>query len=293
MTSRDDSVQLRQMNPDDFAAADEVWRDAFATSTEFPQSSAPPTASEQAAAVARRAHLLSHDPVGSFVAESENGVVGFAQSHRREGTFVLAMLAVSPKFQEAGIGQRLLDAALDYATGCRAAYIFSSSDPRAIHRYVRAGFAMHPAVQVSGRKTGGDIAYERIRVSEGASGDVAYVESIDRALRGSGRSIDVSYWLESGSTLLLHEGEGYAVLSSNRLTALGALDESVARELLAAVLSGHPDGVLRSASWIAGEQQWAIAEAALQRATIEVHGSVMARGIEHLPRPYLPNGLFG
>ena len=203
------------------------------------------------------------------------------------------MLAVSPKFQEAGIGQRLLDAALDYATGCHAAYIFSSSDPRAIHRYVRAGFTMHPAVQVSPRQADGDIAYERIAVSDGGAEDLAYVESIDRALRGSGRSLDVTYWLESGSTLLLHEDEGYAVLSSNRLTALGALSEAVARELFRAVLSGHPDGVIRSASWIAGEQQWAIAEAAAQRATIEVHGSIMAKGVEHLPYPYLPNGLFG
>jgi hypothetical protein len=119
------------------------------------------------------------------------------------------------------------------------------------------------------------------------------VESIDRALRGSGRSIDVAFWLESGSTLLLHEDGGYAVLSSNRLTALGALEVPVAHELFGAVLSGHPDGVLRSASWIAGQQQWAIEEAAGRRATIEVHGSIMARGIERLPQPYLPNGLFG
>jgi predicted N-acetyltransferase YhbS len=291
MPSRHDSVTIRQMSSDDFAAADEVWRDAFATSSEFPQT--PPTASEQAAGLARRAHLLRHDPGGSFVAECDDAVVGFAQSHRREGTFVLAMLAVSPKFQEAGIGGRLLDAALDYATGGSAAYIFSSSDPRAIHRYVRAGFTMHPAVQVTARDTHGDVSYDRIRVSQGVAEDVAYVESIDRVLRGSARSIDVAFWLESGSTLLLHEEDGYAVLSSNRLTALGAANDTVARELFSAVLSGHPDGVIRSASWIAGEQQWAIAEAAMQRATIEVHGSVMARGIQRLPYPYLPNGLFG
>jgi predicted N-acetyltransferase YhbS len=292
MAGRDDSVTLRQMTSDDFAAADEVWREAFATSTEFPQSTTPPTPSEQSAGIARRAHLLRHDPDGSFVAERDGAIVGFAQSHRREGTFVLAMLAVSPKFQEAGTGQRLLDAALEYATGCRAAYIFSSSDPRAIHRYVRAGFTMHPAVQVTARSAVGDATYAHIRVSEGGADDIAYVASIDRAIRGSARSIDVAFWLEGGSTLLLHEENGYAVLSSNRLTALGALNDTVARELLSAVLSGYPDGVTRSASWIAGEQQWAIAEAAAQRAAIEVHGSIMARGIAHLPYPYLPNGLF-
>jgi predicted N-acetyltransferase YhbS len=292
MASQHDSVTLRQMNAGDFAAATEVWRDAFATSTEFPQSTMPPTATELAAGIARRTHLLRHDPGGSFVAEADDVIVGFAQSHRREGTFVLAMLAVSPKFQEAGIGQRLLDAALEYATGCGAAYIFSSSDPRAIHRYVRAGFTMHPAVQVSARRNS-DLSCDRVRVSKGGPEDIAYVESIDRALRGSGRTVDVAYWLESGSTLLLHEENGYAVLSSDRLTALGAANDTVARELFGAVLSGYPDGVIRSASWIAAEQQWAIAEAAAQRATIEVHGSIMARGMPHLPYPYLPNGLFG
>jgi predicted N-acetyltransferase YhbS len=292
MASQHDSVTLRQMNAGDFAAATEVWRDAFATSTEFPQSTMPPTATELAAGIARRTHLLRHDPGGSFVAEADDVIVGFAQSHRREGTFVLAMLAVSPKVQEAGIGQRLLDAALEYATGCGAAYIFSSSDPRAIHRYVRAGFTMHPAVQVSARRNS-DLSCDRVRVSKGGPEDIAYVESIDRALRGSGRTVDVAYWLESGSTLLLHEENGYAVLSSDRLTALGAANDTVARELFGAVLSGYPDGVIRSASWIAAEQQWAIAEAAAQRATIEVHGSIMARGMPHLPYPYLPNGLFG
>ena len=130
-------------------------------------------------------------------------------------------------------------------------------------------------------------------MSGGGNDDVALIESIDRAVRGSGRSVDVTFWLESGATLLVHDDGGYAVLTSNRLTALGATKEQVARELFAAVLAGHPDGVLRSASWIAGQQQWAIAEAAAQRATIEVHGSVMARDVERLPNPYLPNGLFG
>ena len=41
------------------------------------------------------------------------------------------------------------------------------------------------------------------------------------------------------------------------------------------------------------DQQWAIAQAAGDKATIEVHGAMMTRGVEALPRPYLPNGLFG
>lgn len=281
------------MTAADFTTADVVWRRAFATSTEFPQSTTPPTEAELAASIARRAHLLQHDPGGSFVAVIDDTVVGIAQSHRREGTFVLAMLAVAPEFQDAGVGQQLLAAALEYSSGTDAAYIFSSSDPRAIHRYVSAGFTLHPAVQLTGRLARSGSPPKSLRVSDGRAEDLDRVEAIDRALRGSGRRVDVAFWLANASTLLIHDGGGYAVLSSNRLAALGAGEERVARELLAAVLSGHPDGILRSASWIAGEQQWAIEEAALQRATIEVHGSVMAKGVGRLPNPYLPNGLFG
>ncbi|HEY5272388.1 MAG TPA: GNAT family N-acetyltransferase [Acidimicrobiales bacterium] len=293
MASRRETVALRNMTENDFAVANQVWRDAFATSTEFPSSPTPPTAAEHAAAVARRAHLLRHDPGGSFVAVADGEVIGIAQAHLREGTFVLAMLAVAPDFQDLGIGQRLLSAALDYSSGATAAYIFSSSDPRAIHRYVRAGFTLRPAVEITGREPIAELDLGHIRVSDGTPEDLEYVESIDRALRGSARGVDIAFWLEGGATLLLHEEAGYAVLSANRLNALGAANESVAGNLLAAVLSGHPDGVLRSASWIAGEQQWAIEQAARQRAKIEVHGAVMTRGIEHLPNPYLPNGLFG
>jgi predicted N-acetyltransferase YhbS len=285
MAAQHGAVTLRPMRAPDFDRADEVWRAAFATSTEFPQSSTPPTATERLASNARRAHFLRHDPGGSFVALVDDTIVGVAQSHRREGTFVLAMLAVAPEFQDAGIGRDLLDASLAYSRGAKAAYIFSSSDPRAIHRYLRAGFRLHPAVQITGRVLGEVATPGSIRVSSGEPPDLAYVESIDRALRGSGRSIDVA--------LLIHEHDGYAVLTSNRLAALGALEEPVARELFAAVLAGHPDGVLRSASWIAGQQQWAIEEATRQRATIEVRGSIMTRDVAVLPEPYLPNGLFG
>jgi hypothetical protein len=182
---------------------------------------------------------------------------------------------------------------LDYAEGCRFAYVFSSVDPRALHRYVRAGFRLRPAVRITPRALEPDRAPVGIRVASATEADLAYVASIDRQVRGSTRTDDIGFLLTSGSTLLIDERGGYAVLGPNRIATLGATNESTARRLFGAVLDGFPDGAVRSASWITGEQHWAIEEAAIRRAEIEVHGAVMTKGVAHLPYPYLPNGLFG
>jgi predicted N-acetyltransferase YhbS len=284
---------IRSMTDDDLVAADRVWMEAFATSTEFPPSPTPRTTDEVTAALERRAHLLLHDPAGSFVATIDDKVVGIAQSLLREGTFVLAMLAVTPGFQDLRIGEQLLTSALDYAKSAHAAYIYSSSDPRAIHRYLRAGFRLRPAIRITPKGMETTPRSSRLRISAGTMKDIAFVSEIDRAVRGSARSADVAYWLRAGATLVIHDDGGYAVLTPARLTALAATEEAIARELFGAVLEGFPDGVARPAGFIVGEQHWAIEEASSRRASIEVHGAVMTRGVERPPYPYLPNGLFG
>jgi ribosomal protein S18 acetylase RimI-like enzyme len=281
------------MSDADLVAADQVWLDAFATSTEFSRSATPRTDSELQADLARRSYLLRGDPDGSFVAVADGSVVGLAQSHRREGTFVLAKLAVAPGFQDRGIGKALLDQVLSYAEGCRAAYIFSSVDPRAIHRYISAGFKLRPAVRITPRPSDPGPVPPEIRLSDGNAEDLGRVEAIDRRVRGSARTSDVELWLSGGAALVIDDRGGYVVLGPNRITALAALDEQIARDLIGVALEGFPDGILRSGSWIAGDQHWAIEEAAKRHAEIEVHGAVMTRGVSELPYPYLPNGLFG
>lgn len=112
-------------------------------------------------------------------------------------------------------------------------------------------------------------------------------------MRDATRHLDVEYWLSAGITLVLFGDEGDALLGPNRLVALAATSHAVAGELFAAVLSGYPDGIARSAGWIVRQQQWAVETAAETGATIEVHGGVMTRRVEAFPAPYFPNGLFG
>ncbi|HVB05241.1 MAG TPA: GNAT family N-acetyltransferase [Acidimicrobiales bacterium] len=280
------ALDIRTMRDSDVEEADTLWRAAFAGLGEGP----PPERSdkERALDLSRFRHLLGTDPLGSAVAEVDGRVAGFCQAHRREKTFVLGMLGVHPDFQDRGIGKRLLERALSYGEGSTAQYIFSSMDPRALHRYVRAGFSLHPTVFAT--KRAGAPEGDELTAAPGSAGELAVVADIDRAVRGSARSEDVGFWLRAGQRLVLDEEGGYAVVSANRLTTLAARTEEVARRLLERVLRSPGEIGL---SWIAAEQQWAVETAATAGCTLVVRGAVMSRGVEALPAPYLPNGLFG
>lgn len=82
-------------------------------------------------------HLLNTGEMR--VAERDGRIVGFAALVTRGGVSYLAELFVRPEEQSAGVGKRLLDAVLP-ADG-RTACTVSSSDPRALALYVRAGMA--------------------------------------------------------------------------------------------------------------------------------------------------------
>lgn len=284
---------IRSMADSDVEAADQVWREAFATSTEYP--TAPRTDAERATDLARRRHFLATDPEGSFVATVGERVVGLAQSLLREGTFVLSMLAVDPAHQDRGIGGQLLGRVLEHATTATSASIFSSSDPRALHRYVRSGFTLNPAVTITPRSASGAEAPQgpdRIRLAHGDENDLDLLDEIDRSVRGSARRTDLAFLVSCGFSVLIDDAGGYAILGTNRLSMLVATEVSIAENLLEAVLGGWPDQTARSVGWVTAEQQWAIRKGAELGATIAVHGAVMTRRDGPPPSPALPNGLF-
>lgn len=240
-----DDIEIRPMKEADLARVDAVWTEAFSTNTDFPARAEPPSEVELAANLDRRRHFLTHDPDGSFVAVSSGDVIGLAQALRRDSTYGLAMLAVDPSFQDRGIGQVLLHRALEYADGSTSQYIFSSSDPRAMHRYVRAGFALRPAVRMTPQQDGEVGDDTALRVATPSERDLAVVDEIDFEVRGTTRPNDVQFWLQSDVQLVLHDEGGYALFGPNRLVALCATSEEVASELLHATLCGYPDGIKR------------------------------------------------
>ena len=90
------------------------------------------------------------DPGGAWVAVDDEGIVGMGEAIRRGDFWGLSMLFVHPRGQSKGIGRQLLDKTLSYAEGSKVRMIMASDDPRALRRYSRAGFAIHPGVEASG-----------------------------------------------------------------------------------------------------------------------------------------------
>src|ERR1700736_4057500 len=138
---------MRTMRPDDVDAASDVWLSAFSEMRHrygLPEVVRTPEAERRTST--RIAHLLATDPDLSTVGvDSSGALVGVAQALVRDGIWVLSMLGVDPSSQDRGLGRALLDRALASSVGVPGAMILSSRDPRAMHRYVKAGFDLHPA----------------------------------------------------------------------------------------------------------------------------------------------------
>ncbi len=159
-------------------------------------------------------HLLANGRL--LAAEVDRVVVGFAGSVElgvpaRRFTFVTDLF-VDPALHGRGIGGRLLDELLA-ANGAGEVATFSSSDPRALPLYVRAGMrAWWPLFYVAGRP-------ERLP-STGLATDSLSVEAaaaLERDLTGVDRSAAWACWGR-------RPGAGpFAVLAAGRPIAVGAV----------------------------------------------------------------------
>ena len=94
----------------------------------------------------------AHRPRGSWVAEVDGEMVGFATSFNRELMWILASYVVRPGLQGQGIGKALLAAAMHHGRGCLRGMLSASADPKAIRRYRAAGFSLHPQMHLTGTR---------------------------------------------------------------------------------------------------------------------------------------------
>src|SRR4051794_761640 len=159
----------------------------------------------------RAAHLLETDPGGSWVADRDGAMVGFATSFTRELMWILASFAVTPALQGGGVGRALLEAALHHGRGCLRGMLNASEDPKATRRYRAAGFTLHPQMYLRGAVDRSVLpVVEHVR--EGSAGDIDLLDSIDRRTRGAAHGSD-HLVLTEGFRLLVTDrpaGSGYA-----------------------------------------------------------------------------------
>ena len=240
----------------------------------------------------RTAHLLETDPGGSWVAERDGAMVGFATSFTRELMWILASFAVRPALQGGGVGRALLEAALHHGRGCLRGMLNASEDPKATRRYRAAGFTLHPQMFLRGTVDRSVLpVVEHVR--EGSAGDIDLLDSIDRRTRGAAHGSD-HLVLTEGFRLLVTDrpaGSGYAyVRPDGSPVLLAATDRrtatTLAWEAFAASSPVHPVTLAQ----VTAENEWAVDVGMAARLDLHQRGYLAIRNMRP-PRPYLPHGV--
>jgi GNAT superfamily N-acetyltransferase len=238
-------------------------------------------------------HLLDTDPEGLWVAEDAEGLAGGTAALRRDGVWGLSLLAVRVGTQSRGIGAALLERALATAEGADTALIVSSTDPRAIRRYARAGFALRPTLLAGGVPSAAALPREA-GTRLGEASDLDLTVAVDRRVRGAGRPADLATVLDAGGLLVVADGpgRGYALLRNGNVMTLAADDEDVAARVLARALR-EVGGERTEVRWIDAAQGWAVGVVLDAGLALEPSGPLCVAGARPAPlTPYLPSGAY-
>jgi ribosomal protein S18 acetylase RimI-like enzyme len=246
----------------------------------------------------RTRHFLGTDPAGSWVAEDGGIVVGMSQSFVREDYWMLSQLGTVPGRQGRGVGSELLRLALSHGDPKSPGTIQCSRDPKAMALYTGFGFTLHPVVAAWGPMRPGAVErppeVDRYEADEVGERELEVVTTIDRAVRGSARTVDIVAMLaQPGSHLLLHGDQAYAVAKDERIVTLGALQEESAALVLRAMLAEAPAGETIEINWLTSAQQWAVRVVVAAGIDLRPYGPVMVRGMDGPPSPYIPSGGYG
>ena len=137
-----------------------------------------------------------------YVVEKEHRVVAFAALLTRSSIAYLSEFFVRPGCQSSGIGQRLLRHILPVA---RYSYCtLSSSDPRAIALYIRAGMCPqwpNFLLRANGVKLD-KLPVDEVEAIEGEAGDPVFVDW-DAVASGRYRPVEHAYWLQEAGAVPL------------------------------------------------------------------------------------------
>lgn len=239
----------------------------------------------------RTLHLLRTDPGGSWVAEDETGLVGFASGFVRDTTWCLATYVVRPGLQGRGIGKPLLEAALQHGRGCLHAMVCASADPKALRRYHLAGFALHPQMSLTGTVDRSAIpVIDKVR--EGSAADTDLMNSVDRQVRGAAHGPDHAL-LQRMCRVVVSDtdtGSGYVYLRDEATVGLlAATNRRTAARLLWAALADAPPDRTAHVPHVTAANQWAIDVGMAARLELHQDGYLGLRGMKP-PAPYLHDG---
>jgi len=283
-------VRIRPLTPDDVAEAELV---AFhALSPMMPDHVVHPE-DRAARGRLRVAHLIELDPAGAWGAEDGEGrLVGMILALVREGLWGLSLFAVDAAHQAQGVGRALLDAALTYAEGTRGQIILSSTDPRAMRRYARAGFELRPAVAAAGIVDRTALPPPHPEIRDATGDDLAATEPVSRAVRGATHAPDIPNAIARGDTLLVLADRGFVLHRDGGVRLLAATDEEAATALLWAALAAAPPGTSVDVDFLTAGQDWAVRVCLDAGLALSPDGPLFVRGEVGPLRPYIPSGAY-
>ncbi|WP_395296482.1 GNAT family N-acetyltransferase [Kitasatospora hibisci] len=242
---------------------------------------------------ARTRHLVRTDPQGCWLAERDGQPVGTVLSLRREGLWVLALLAVRPEARGKGVGRLLLERAAAYGRGCLRGMLCAPPSPAAARCCRRAGFTLHPAMRLTGRvDRSGLVDPGDIPVHPGNATHRHLLDSVDRRLRGAAHGPDHELMLAHFEELLVADalaGSGYCYRDGGEVKLLAATSKRIAVRLLREALARVPDGVPARVEYLTAEQEWALDVGLEVGLSVETRGYLGLHGMRP-PTPYLPDG---
>jgi GNAT superfamily N-acetyltransferase len=292
-------VILRPVRDDDEDA--EVVRDVTAAAfgarralRGAPAPDRPPPRPRDVRERARTRQLARTDAEGCWIAQDEAaGPVGAVLSSRREGTFGLALLAVTPEAQGKGLGKALLARALLYGRACLRGVVCCSPDPVAARTYRRAGFTLHPAMRLTGVVDPAGLPPLDGAVHEGTVRHRDLMDSVDRRTRGGAHGPDHEHLSRHFRLLVVDDlaGSGYCYADDTGVEALAATSRRLAARLLTAALLTVPRGRPVHVPGLTAEQEWALDVGLAAGLQISNAGYVCLRGMRP-PNPYIPSALF-
>jgi GNAT superfamily N-acetyltransferase len=276
------------MAADDVPVAERLSDEAFTPMAE-PGMFTGRSPEQQAMWEVRARHLLGTDPAGSWVAERDGEMLGFATSYRRDLTWFLATYAVRPHLQGQGLGRVLLDAALTHSRGCLRGMISSSRDPRAFRRYRQSGFTLHPQMFLHGRVDRSALpVVEHVR--DGSEADFDLLDSLDRRRRDAAHGPDHAVLLAQNRLVVTDRpsGSGYAYITpEGKPAVVCASDRRTATSLLWEAVASATDQL--TIPHVTAANEWAIDVGLAAGLSVDTAGYLAVRGMKP-PAPYLHHG---